>query len=300
MLNTGIVGHHNHSAYLEELNTSQKLAVSGIFDPSFQFESPKEIPQQLIFTSFSELLKVSEAIIFASPDNTYFPLIELAVKQSKPVFLHSTYYLNEEELQHLITLQDEAQSLIQVYHPFYMHDAFIEYRQLGKTPLLIDCHYGGMNEKNLLPTVRHQVSAILSLFTKQVKRVTANTISSFSEVPDIISLRLDFFNGSIANILVNSIEKKEQHTIRLFEYNSHYLIDFSNHKLTCSDSVNDFNTQLGMQNNQKQVIIKKQLNDFYENVINHTLPKINLENEYNAFRVMEKVKEKMRVCINIV
>jgi hypothetical protein len=299
MQKTGIIGHQNSQIYFESIRNNPQYQFIGIFDPSYQFEFPKNIPESMVFTSFSELLQSTEVLFFAAPDSTYFPLIERAIQYRKAVFLHSTYYLNRNELEILIKLKDEADSILQIQHPFLQHDAYIEYSKLSKTPLLIDCKYCGVNEKNLLFSVRQQVAGILTLFTNGVKKVIAQPIASFSEVPDIIMLRIDFWNGSIANLTINSIEKSEQHTIKLYEYNSYYLIDFSQNKLTCSDSQYDFNNQLSLKNNQSDEILKRQLTEFMHNIKLHLQPKSCIENELNAFLVMEKVKEKMRVCINI-
>jgi hypothetical protein len=299
MLKTGIVGHQNSQFYYKNFSSQATYKVVGIFDPSFQFEIPSTFPKNLIFSSFSELLNQSDVLIFASAENTYYPLIELAVKQGKPVFLHSTYYLSLDELSHLIKLKEEASGLVEVYHPYLWHDAFIEYGKLSKTPLLVESSQSGIERKDLIPAVRNQVNAILTRYTSNIKRVTANIISSFSEVPDIITLRLDFNNGSVVNIMVNSIEKEIRHTVKFFEYNSHYAIDIIQNQLVCSDSANDFKTLLSKKNNTVDSLLQKQSYDFYHNIMNNHLPQNSLENEYNTCKVMEKVKEKMRVSINI-
>ncbi|MGD9993048.1 MAG: hypothetical protein AB7S69_07095 [Salinivirgaceae bacterium] len=299
MLKTGIVGHQNSQFYYKNFSSQASFKVVGIFDPSFQFETPSTFPKNLIFSSFGELLNQSDVLIFASAENTYYPLIELAVKQGKPVFLHSTYYLSLDELSHLIKLKEEASGLVEVYHPYLWHDAFIEYGKLSKTPLLVESSESGIERKDLIPSVRNQVNAILTRYSSNVKRVTANIISSFSEVPDIITLRLDFNNGSIVNIMVNSIEKEMRHTVKFFEYNSYYAIDLTQNQLVCSDSANDFKTLLSKKNNTADSMLQKQSYDFYHNIMHHLLPQNSLENEYNTCKVMEKVKEKMRVSINI-
>jgi hypothetical protein len=99
--------------------------------------------------------------------------------------------------------------------------------------------------------------------------------------------------------MVNSIEKEMRHTMKFFEYNSYYAIDIIQNQLICSDSVNDFKTLLSKKNNTADSMLQKQSYDFYHNIMNHLPPQNSLENEYNTCKVMEKVKEKMRISINI-
>lgn len=299
MLKTGIVGHQNSQFYYKNFSSLPSYKMVGIFDPSFQFETPSTLPKNLIFSSFGELLNQSDMLIFASAEKIYYPLIELAVKNGKPVFLHSTYYLDLDELSHLIKLKEEACGMVEVYHPYLWHDAFIEYGKLSKTPLLVESSQSGIERKELIPAVRNQVNAILTRYSSNIKRVTANIISSFSEVPDIITLRLDFNNGSIVNIRVNSIEKEMCQTMKFFEYNSYYAIDIIQNQLICSDSANDFKTLLSKKNNTADSMLQKQAYDFYYHIMNHLPPQNSLEKEYNTCKVMEKVKEKMRISINI-
>jgi hypothetical protein len=299
MLKIAVVGNTNHYKYIKAIEENPLFHFAGVFDPSFQFEIPKDLKDKPVFCSFADMAKNADAFVFAATENTYFPLIELALQYSKPVFLHSTYYLNYEEHQHLVKLKDEAGVIIQVYHPFLFHDAFTEYCKMSKTPLLVDCQYTGVKEKNLLPIVRQQVSGILPLFSKSVKRTTASTLSSFSEIPDIINLRLDFNNGSIVNILVNSVENDIHHVIKTYEYNAHYHINLDDNQVKCGHASEEYVAYTDSQNNVPEKIMSKQLDNFYQNILKHVSPMNSIENECSAFKVMEKVKEKIRVCVNI-
>jgi hypothetical protein len=298
MLKIAVVGNTNHQIYIKAIDENPDLTLTGIFDPSFPFEIPKDLKDKPVFCSFADMLSVADAIVFAATENSYFPFMELAIQCSKPVFIHSTFYLNFEEHQLLLKLKDEAGVIVQVYHSFIFHDAYAEYLKVCKTPLLIDCHYSGIKEKNLLPVIRQQVSGILSLFSNNIRRVTANTLTTFSEIPDIITLRIDFNNGSIANIVVNSVEKELQHIIKTYEYGNNYRIDFNQNFVKCTSKSQEFVTCVDALQNTTEKNIAKQLGNFYQNILNHHLPVNSIENEIVTLNVMEKVKEKLRVCFN--
>ncbi len=300
MLRIAIVGNTNHQIYLEAIEGNPAFTLTGIFDPSFSFEIPKDLKRKPVFCSFAEMLSAADAVIFAATENSYFPFMELALQCSKPIFIHSTYYLNYDEHLLLSKLKEEAGVIAQVYHSFIFHDAYTEYRKVCKTPLLIDGHFTGIKEQNLIPVIRQQVSGILPLFSTNIRRISVNTLSTLSEIPDIIALRIDFNNGSIANILVNSVEKEMQHTIKTYEYGNSYLIDFKHNFVKCNSNYQEFVTGIDAFQNSSEKNVAKQLDNFYYNILNHRQPTNSIENELITLNVMEKVKEKIRVCFNFI
>ncbi|MBI9068404.1 MAG: hypothetical protein JEZ09_14005 [Salinivirgaceae bacterium] len=299
MLKIGIVGKTLSDIYISVLENHPAYKFVGIFDPSFQFEYPKSISKELIFTSFAEISSQCDTIVFPSTDKIYFPLVESAVMQSKSIFLHGVYNYTFDELETLTKLSEEAQEIIQIYHPLIYHDAFLAYRKKCSQPLLINCELLGQKEMNLIPYARNQISAILSLVNANIKKITPNTISSFSEIPDIIKVRLDFSNGSITDIHINSIEHKHSHVIKSYNYNSFFEIDFINHQLNSCDR-DDKHIQCFLPaKNTLHHLLLKQLNEFYYNVLNHTQPVNGIENQIHTQLVINKIKEKLRMCINL-
>lgn len=292
MLSIVLVGNTHLLEYIEAIDSNSPFKLTGIFDPSFQFEVPKELKGYPIFFSFADVLENSQAIAFTSVENAYFPFIERAVQFSKPVFLHSSYYLSYEEHLHLIKLKDEARVTVQLYHPFIYHPGVEVLFGSTKMPLFADVQSCCPHEKNLLPLIRNQVSGILSIFGKKIKRVTANTFSTLSELPDLIHVRIDFNNGNLVNIQMNSIEEKQYHTLKVFGIETNHEINLTH---------NPSNDELLMHplDPQSKKNLAQQMVLFFQNILNFSTPRNSLENECISFLVMEKVKEKYRVCIDV-
>jgi len=76
MLHISLVGSTNSLQFIKAIEGNPSLKLSGIFDPSFQFDVPKNLRGYPVYYSFAELLKHSQAIAFSSVENTYFPFIE--------------------------------------------------------------------------------------------------------------------------------------------------------------------------------------------------------------------------------
>lgn len=298
MLKIGIIGKNHCESYISAINLCENIELIGVFDPSFQFEYPKSIKIELIYLSFEELLKKSDSIVFASSENIYMPLIEMAIKYSRSVFLHSIHNLSHREQIMLLKLQEEAGVVIQIQQPIIFHETFKKYSKLSKKPLLLNYNYSNSSETQLLYKTRLIISAVLSLNRSNIRKVTANTISTFSDIPDIIKIRLDFDNGSTSEIMVNSIDKQKTHFIKCYEYNSCLEVNLIENTLTGKNEYHDISIQTTSDNNI-QMIITKQLKDFYSNIFSNLLPINSIENEISTQEIIEKVKEKLRINIDV-
>ncbi len=299
MLKVGIVGKNHSKSYISLINDCNYYELVGVFDPCFQFKTPKDFNQNLIYLSFEELIKQSEAIIFASPEKIYLPLIEMALKYSRPVFLHSINNLSYQEQVQLMKLREEAGGVLQIQQPIIFHNTFQQFINLSKKPLLLTYNYSNASEKKLLLKTRLIIGAVLSVFKTNLKKVTVNTISAFNEMPDIIKIRIDFDNGSVAEIIVNAIEKQNINHVKCFEYNGFFDLDLIENSLVGQLNNNKVQHNTPIVDNTIQKIIGEQLSNFYFNVTNHKTPKNSIENEIVTQKVIEKVKEKLRISINI-
>lgn len=299
MLKIGIVGNNYCASYVSLINKASYLKLSGVFDPSYQFENPKNIDAELVYSSFADLVRKSDAIAFASPEKIYLPLIELALKYSKPVFLHSVHNLSYTEQIGLLKLHEEANEVLQIQQPIIFHDTFAEYQKICNNPLLLQYNYADCDERKILLKTRSIIGAIFSLFKSNIKKITANTIAVCKEVPDVIKIRLDFDNGSMAEIMVNIVENLKVNHLKCFEYNGYFNLDLITNTFQGNKNNQDISIQANAEKNNSINILEKQLADFYSNVRNYKSPLNNIEKEIITQEVVEKIKEKLRISINI-
>lgn len=299
MLRIGFVGKEYFHLYFNEVVTNNRFKCMGVFDPSFQFEIPKSIPEQHCFLSFEKLIYSCDAVIFSSGDKIYLPLIEMAIRKSKAVFLHGAHNFSLHELSSLQHLNEEADTTLQIQHPFVFHEAFDDFKKQKQIPMLIESESLGIADVNLLPFIKDQVLAIFCISSANIRKITANPIASFSEIPDILKVRIDFSNGCIADIHVNSIEKEQSHKIKSFNLNSFTEIDFLSNRVHFQNRANALNQEYHPDKNTQHAIISRQLSDFYNNVINQHTPIISIEKQIHTQIVVAKIKEKLRLCINL-
>jgi len=298
MLNTGIVGLAHSNKYLEAIRQHPSIHFVGVFDPGYLIEPTLNHPNINYFISFEQLLVHCDALIFPSDEKSYFPMIEKAIRSSKAIFLDSTANFSVEEHFQLLKLKDEADEIVQIFHPYIYHKAFFNYLKRGETPLLIQSDHTGIQSRNLLPDIRASISAVLILMKRNVKKVVISPFSTFTEIPDMVTIRIDFDNGSYANLLVNSFEQVPKKQLKVFEYNAYHEIDLNQSSISSFTQLNNANQTFPIKKYGDATVFD-QLHSFYYHVLNHEPPLHGIENEISTQYVIERVKEKFRIGLSV-
>lgn len=299
MLHIGIVGKDFYHLYYQILKTDQRFQFVGVFDPSFQFDIPASFSINESFLSFEDLLANCDALIFATTEKIYLPLIELAIKKSKALFLHGAYNLTVHELSMLQKLNDEAQTVLQIQHPFIFHRAFTDNLKQTQLPRLIESKQCGIPEINLLPHIQDHILAIFCMSNANIKKITANPMATFSEIPDVLKVRIDFFNGCIADIHVNTLDKIHVNRIKSYNLNSYSVIDFEQNTLCIYNNNQEFKPSYPTITTTQPYILTTQLANFYSNILHQQQPLINIDKQIHTQIAVAKIKEKLRLCINL-
>jgi hypothetical protein len=295
MLKTGIISNSYSKNYLSTIKALKYFQLIGTYDPKFQFQYPNNINHDFVYSSFENLLSNTDILIFTSPEKIYLPLIETAIKRSKHVFLHSVHNLSLDEQADILKLHEESKQTIQIFNPLIFNNIFNKYVLSQKNPLLLEYFITDNSEVSLLQKTRSAISAVLPVFKSNIRKITVNTISSLSEIPDIYKIRLDFDNSNIADFTITNVGSKK-HIIKLYNYNVFYEIDLLNNFITGTKikQKNEIADLLSEKNN-----LNKHLTDFYYNVINHNTPVNCIDNEITVQIVIKKIKEKLRYSINL-
>ena len=178
-------------------------------------------------------------------------------------------------------------------------DVFKELYGLENAPLLINYNLSDSSERQLVKQSRLGISAVLSIFKSRVRKVSVNVISVLSEFSDVIKVRLDFDNGGVADIITDSVGVLKSHNIKYCGYNSYFEANLITNCLVGKNSTHNINKTFDLENDERCENMIKQLVDFYLNVFKCITPISSLENEIATQIVIEEVKEKLRISINI-
>ncbi len=297
MLKIGIVGLRNAQGYIDAMAKMPSFCFMGVYDPCLLIDRYRQTSFD-VFQSFGDLCSQCQAVVFDIDDNLYMPLISEAIRHSLYVFIHSVHNFSDEELQSLLRLRDEAQTKVFIGHPAMYSGVFSGLHSLCDHPLDIQSSISMPDETNLVSVARTEVSLLLPLVRANVHRVLVNVYSSFSTMPDTMRLRIDFDNGSIANISINKYGFEPEHKLKVVNYNSLAEADLLTYQLRHIDNISRQSTSV-LRPQPALQSLEPQLSAFYSALIDDNVEYNTLENELKTQIASRRLSEKMRINFNV-
>ena len=167
-----------------------------------------------------------------TPTFAHFSIAQLAIRNSKHLFIEKPVTETLDEAKSLMELAREANVKVQVGHVERFNPAFTALKDLTLNPLFIEVHRlaqfnpRGTEVSVILDLMIHDIDIILSIVKSGVKNISASGVSVLTDTPDIANVRIEFNNGCVANLTSSRISMKKMRKIRLFQKDAYIGIDF--------------------------------------------------------------------------
>ena len=321
-MNIGIfgVGHLGriHCKLIKEISAFNLV---GFFDPSDE-NAQKAISEfgMKRFDSDDELLANVDCIDIVTPTLYHFEAAQKAVKNGKHVFIEKPVTHTVEEAKILLELAQEGNVKIQVGHVERFNPAFEKALPYLNNPMFIETHRHaqfnprGTDVSVVLDLMIHDIDIVLSIVNSPVKAVTASGVAVVSTTPDICNARIEFNNGCVANLTASRISMKNMRKSRFFQRDAYISVDFLDKEvnvvrlkeLETEPGPFDVVIDLGEGKKPKQLYfenpeiepnnaIKRELETFYDAIVNDTIPKVSIVDGYNALEVAHKIIKKLKL-----
>lgn len=238
MLKIGLFGvGHLGKIHLAQLLSIKEVEVIGFYDPNDE-NAHTTIDQYKItrFPDAEALVQSCDAIDIVAPTTQHFTLCELALRNGKHVFVEKPMTHTMEEAKELVKLVEEAQVILQVGHVERFNPAFLSLQGYDIHPMFIEVHRlaqfnpRGTDVSVILDLMIHDIDIILSLVNSTVHRISASGVAVMSDTPDIANVRIEFYNGCVANLTSSRISLKKMRKMRLFQKDAYIGIDFLDKK----------------------------------------------------------------------
>lgn len=312
LFGAGYLGKFHINNWLE----IQEATLIGFFDPND--ETAKEIENTYSLKRFhneDELINAVDAIDVVSPTPFHFAICEKAIRKGKHVFVEKPMANTVEEAQQLVKLVQESNVKLQVGHVERFNPAFLAANQFDLHPMFIEVHRlaqfnpRGTEVSVIMDLMIHDIDAVLSIVNSDVKHISASGVAVMTETPDIANVRIEFYNGCVANLTSSRISMKKMRKMRLFQKDAYIGIDFLSKsteiiKLKGVEDANafafDIETPSGVRTiaiTSPQVpqvnAIKMELMEFIKAIKNNSRPIVNEIDGLRAMEVAHQILEKI-------
>lgn len=220
-------------------------------------------------SSFEELLAHSDIIDVVTPTNFHFVYAAAALKANKHVFIEKPVCESVEEVEELIALQNQSQTLVQIGHVERFNPAYLKVEHQITSPKFFEVHrlapfiQRGTEVSVIMDLMIHDLDIILHLVKSEIKHISAKGVAILSTSPDIANVRIEFENGCVANLTASRISMKKMRKMRIFSDKGYTSIDFLEKKAEMIEIMNKEDGRDGILFKTSGNIEKKLLSNSY-------------------------------------
>lgn len=302
MLKIGVLGAgHLGKIHLKCIKQTSCYELAGFFDPDPV--AAKSVEEELgvrCFDSIDALIEAVEVVDIVTPTVQHFSCASKALMMRRHVFIEKPIVATPEEAAKLIKLADEAGVKVQVGHVERFNPAFIAAEPFIKAPKFIEAHRlslfnpRGTDVPVVLDLMVHDLDILFTIVDSPVKSVNACGVAVVSPTPDITNARIEFENGTVANITASRISLKNMRKTRIFQNDAYITVDFLEKKTEITrihdhevsgypysltlDLADGQTRQITLEKPDIQPInaIQKELESFHDSIIHNTTPVVSI------------------------
>ena len=321
MLKIGVLGAgHLGKIHLNCIKQIEKYELVGFFDPALETARQVEEETQLAyFDSVDALIDAVDVVDIVTPTIRHFECASRALQKRKHVFIEKPIVATPDEANALKKLADEARVKVQVGHVERFNPAFIAAEPFINGPLFVEAHRlalfnpRGTDVPVVLDLMVHDLDILLTIVKSPVTHISANGVSIVRPTPDITNARIEFENGTVANLTASRLSMKNMRKTRIFQRDAYISVDFLDKVaeiVRLHDTVDIANPlsatiTLG-DGTEKQITferpevhpinaIKTELESFYDAIVHNTTPAVTIDDGINvlklAYRILDAVNE---------
>jgi predicted dehydrogenase len=185
------------------------------------------------FAANDELMEQVDAVSIVVPTVDHYEVARQALLSGKDIMLEKPITMTLEEADELVEMAAMKNRIFMVGHLERFNPAVRALVELLYRPAFIEAHrlMSFQERASNIDVVRdlmiHDLDIILSLVKSRLERVSAMGIAVLSDKVDIANARLEFENGSVANLTASRVNLGEpMRKIRIFQAENYISLDY--------------------------------------------------------------------------
>lgn len=321
MLKIGVLGAgHLGKIHLNCIKQIEDYDLVGFYDPDRATAAEVESKMDVrCFDSIDSLIDAVDVVDIVTPTIQHYHCASIALKKQKHVFIEKPIVATPDEANALMKQAVEAGVKVQVGHVERFNPAFIAAEPFIKSPRFVEAHRlalfnpRGTDVPVVLDLMVHDLDILLSIVKSQVTRVSASGVALVSPTPDITNARIEFENGTVANLTASRLSLKNMRKTRIFQDDAYITVDFLdkvaevvrlNDDVDPSDPLSfticladGSERQITLEKPEVHPInaIKTELESFYAAIVHNSEPAVTIEDGIAvlklAYRILDAIDE---------
>ena len=203
-----------------------------------------------VSTNYKEIVDDVDAVSIVTPTVNHYEIARYFIERNKHVLIEKPMTQTVSEAKKLINLSKKHKKTIQIGHLERFNPVIRKVSSLIKNPLFIEVHrLAQFNPRStdvnvVYDLMIHDIDITTSLVPSKIKKISSFGKSIITNKIDIANARLEFFNGTIANLTASRISQKSERKIRIFEKDKYLSLDFLQSKLKIVEKVKKKSSKL--------------------------------------------------------
>ena len=203
-----------------------------------------------VSTNYKEIVNDVDAVSIVTPTVNHYEIARYFIEKNKHVLIEKPMTQTVSEAKKLINLAKKHKKIIQIGHLERFNPVIRKVSSLIKNPLFIEVHrLAQFNPRStdvnvVYDLMIHDIDITTSLVPSKIKKISSFGKSIITNKIDIANARLEFFNGTIANLTASRISQKSERKIRIFEKDKYLSLDFLQSKLKIVEKVKKKSSKL--------------------------------------------------------
>lgn len=227
------VGEHGKK-HARELREVPGAVLAGVYDlrPERAAEVAKELGVRA-FATLEDALAAVRAVSIVIPTSAHAEVARRALERGVDVLLEKPITRTVEEADGLIALSAAQGRILQVGHIERFNPGVAAARAITRRPLFFEIHRLGVFSPRSLDVdvvfdlMIHDLDLILWMTGAAVSDVRAVGLPVLSDKVDIANARVEFENGSVANLTASRVSTERVRKFRFFQPSEYVSIDFT-------------------------------------------------------------------------
>lgn len=278
---------------LNSLRTLEGVDWDGIF-----FSGRRQHPsfdRSLIYSSPEIIPLICDLLIVVDPQFCTFEYLSFAIRNGCHLFLSDKLSLTSEERKQLILLANEGDTYIRLQNDFMVHPFYEKIRTASN-------HADFIEVLQTSPLKREPTDKLLNdnlLMILRAAGAPVHKVEAFCGIlpsgeTDIITIHLNFKNGSVATLKLKFSNQEARHLLSIESGEKITFYNFGQNTINYLPENRLNKSEDKMPSNA----LLNQIGEFVRNIEEKNNPGFNLNDEMTVFLLMEKIKRKIDNQVN--
>ncbi len=303
-LNVGVIG----AGFMGELHASHYMAndaveLIGIAD--IIPDKAREIAQKFgcaWFTNSEQLADKVDAVSIAVPSTAHHRVAETCLNRKVHVLIEKPLASSLKDAESIVDLTNRSGVTCMVGHQERFNSAFMEASSIVDQPKYVEAHrqgkFGGRGgDVDVINDLMiHDIDLVLAFVKAPVASVSALGTSVVTQHVDVANARIEFENGSVANVTASRVAVERQRIFRVYTNHQYMELDLLNQTMVVrSTKENDGESDAAVTVESivdvtPNITLKTQINHFVDILRNGGTPYVTVEDGLSAMQVAEMVR----------